>query len=156
MVYRRSKVFGQSQRFLTFGFAFGCWRSMQPKTEGSSQRFKLLKFSTFKCKFLTKILEWSKCMFVQCSKRFETLYYIVSIGAFQSLCLNMPTEYLNTKYQTFGFTFGYDFKGRSFFHLHLQLRLWAKKITFGRPLLGKSYMPQKKALKQKNWLNVQN
>ena len=53
-------------------------------------------------------------MFFQYSKRFEILYYIISIRAFQSLCLNMPTEYLSTKYQTFGFTFGFDLEGWSF------------------------------------------
>ena len=39
--------------------------------------------------------------------------YIISIRAFQSLGLNMPIKYLNTKYQTFGFTFSFDFESRS-------------------------------------------
>ena len=57
-------------------------------------------------------------MFFQCLKRFEIFYYIISIRSFRNLCLNMPIEYLYTKYQTFGFTFGFtfsfDFEGRSF------------------------------------------
>ena len=37
VVYRRPKVFGQSRRFLTFGFAFGCRRSMQSMAEGLAE-----------------------------------------------------------------------------------------------------------------------
>ena len=114
VVYQRPKVFGQSWRFLTFDFAFGCRRSMQSKAEGLAEGWNIWNSVNLSANFVTKILEWSKCMFVQCSKRFEILYYIISIRAFQSLCLNMPTKYLNTKYQTFGFTFGFDFEGRSF------------------------------------------
>ena len=113
-LYRRPKVFSRSRSFLTFSFAFGCRRSMQPKAEGLAEGWNIWNSVNLSANFVTKILEWSKCMFVQCSKRFEILYYIISIRAFQSLCLNMPTEYLNTKYQTFGFTFGFDFEGRSF------------------------------------------
>ena len=140
------KVFGRSQRFLTFGFAFGCQRSMQPKAEGLAEGWNFWNSVNLSANFVTKILEWSKCMFFQCSKRFEILYYIISIRAFQSLCLNMPIEYLNTKYQTFGFTFGFDFEGRSFSTFAFGFG-YGQKITFDRPLLkGFQYLPNFKGL----------
>ena len=74
-------------------------------------------------------------MFFQCLKRFKIFFYIISIMAFQSPCLNMPTEYLNTKYQTFGFTFGFDFEGQSFSTFAFAFG-YSQKIAFGRPLSG--------------------
>ena len=109
VVYRKPKLFGRSQRFLTFGFTFGCWRSMQPKTKGLAKGWNFWNLVKLIANFVPSILEWSNCMFVQCLKISFTLFLS---RPFKSLCLNMPTKYLNTKYQTSGFTF--NFEGRSF------------------------------------------
>ena len=126
MVYRRPKVFGQSRRFFTFGFAFGCQRSMQPKAEGLAEGWNFWNSVNLSANFVTKILEWSKCMFVQCSKRFENLYYIISIRAFQkpmseyahrilkykipNLRLHLRLRLRDRGFSTFAFGFGYGQK----------------------------------------------
>ena len=53
-VYRRPKVFGRSRRFLTFGFDFGCRRSMQFKAEGLAEGWNFLKFNKSNYKFCDK------------------------------------------------------------------------------------------------------
>ena len=53
-VYQRPKVFGRSRRFLTFGFDFGCWRSMPSKAEGLAEGWNFLKFNKSNYKFCDK------------------------------------------------------------------------------------------------------
>ena len=127
VVYRRPKVFGRSRRFLTFGFAFGCRRSMQPKAEGLAEGWNFWNSVNLSANFVTKILEWSKCMFVQCSKRFENLYYIISIRAFQKPMSEYAHRILKYKIPNLRLHLRLRLRGPKFFHLRLRLRLRPKK-----------------------------
>ena len=127
MVYRRPKVFGRSRRFLTFGFTFGCQRSMQPKAEGLAEGWNFWNSVNLSANLVTKFLEWSKCMFVQCSKRFENLYYIISIRAFQKPMSEYAHRILKYKIPNLRLHLRLRLRGPKFFHLRLRLRLRPKK-----------------------------
>jgi len=74
-------------------------------------------------------------MFVQCSKRFENLYYIISIRAFQKPMSEYAHQILKYKIPNLRLHLRLRLRGAKFFHLRLRLRLQPKKITFGRPLV---------------------
>ena len=95
----------------------------------SSWRLKRFKFSKFKCKFCDKNFRMMKVHICSVFKKVEILYYIIFIRAFQSLCLNAPTKYLNTKYQTFGFTLGFDFQDPGWGKTDFYFFLWKGMVN---------------------------
>ena len=104
----------EGRRFLTCGFAFGCWRSMQLKAEGLAKGWNFWNSANLSENFVTKILEWSKCMFVRVFKKVWNLYYIISIRVFQKPISQFAHPIPKNKIPNP--------------QLHLQLWLWRQKF----------------------------
>ena len=66
-------------------------------------------------------------MFVQCSKRLENFYYIISIRTFQKPMSEYANRILKYKIPNFRLHLWLWLQLLKFFHLRLWLRLWQKK-----------------------------
>ena len=89
----------------------------------SSRRLKHLKFSKFKCKFCDKNFRIIKVHVCSVFKRFENLYYIISIWAFQNPMSKYAHQILKYNIPNLWLHLWLRLQGPKFFHLCLRLRL---------------------------------